>query len=404
MKPLFCSALGVFIIALGNAGIAWRWGLDPYAVAATRRKETSQDKAVVHGRYSDPHNVSAVVNRGLNFLHTWSGCSMASWIYQTPDNGESRRAEYNYNDCLESKDKTLNATNMHHFQAYDTVYVPYDALPEFGRLVLPLFHKPFVLISGQHGLFRPDEYQSTMLATMHNVLNHPHLVNWFVMDPKYQLGEYHTHAKVHPFPMGIYRMGQMEQDTLYPLRVAFLKSLHHPPQNQSRPQLIFTPYLSNNGPYRKRVTIPRSTTKLSVTEYYQTIASSRYVISPEGDRPDCYRHYETWALGAIPIVNADPAVYRHFVGHAIFVPQPRFKGNWTRKYKKRASASWSLKHLHQLIQSSNATHNRNMAFEEYWMEYIDRIVGIPLQWWDRYQGQKCRLNDFLPVVANVSSN
>jgi hypothetical protein len=35
-----------------------------------------------------------------------------------------------------------------------------------------------------------------------------------------------------------------------------------------------------------------------------------------------------------------------------------------------------------------------MAFEEYWMESIERVVGHALLWWDYRQSKSCMLKDF----------
>lgn len=58
--------------------------------------------------------------------------------------------------------------------------------------------------------------------------------------------------------------------------------------------------------------------KLAVDDYYRAMASTEYVLSPNGDRPDCYRHYEALLLGAIPIVSWQmrwlPGVHPWFQG------------------------------------------------------------------------------------------
>lgn len=41
--------------------------------------------------------------------------------------------------------------------------------------------------------------------------------------------------------------------------------------------------------------------KLEYEEYLSKIASSKFVLSPSGDRDDCHRHYEAIALDAVPI-------------------------------------------------------------------------------------------------------
>ena len=43
--------------------------------------------------------------------------------------------------------------------------------------------------------------------------------------------------------------------------------------------------------------------QLPILEFYEKIAKSKFVISPVGDRDDCYRHYESIGLAAIPISN-----------------------------------------------------------------------------------------------------
>lgn len=43
--------------------------------------------------------------------------------------------------------------------------------------------------------------------------------------------------------------------------------------------------------------------------YLQNIASSKYILSPHGDFPDCFRHYEAMYLSAIPITIRHPKLY-----------------------------------------------------------------------------------------------
>ena len=44
-----------------------------------------------------------------------------------------------------------------------------------------------------------------------------------------------------------------------------------------------------------------------------------------------------------------------------------------------------------------ATVNRNMVFEEYWMEHVEQVVGWPLEWWDVTANRAAVLQDFVPV-------
>lgn len=40
-------------------------------------------------------------------------------------------------------------------------------------------------------------------------------------------------------------------------------------------------------------------------DYLKTILESKYALSPEGENPDCSRHYECIGLGCVPICNVD---------------------------------------------------------------------------------------------------
>lgn len=46
--------------------------------------------------------------------------------------------------------------------------------------------------------------------------------------------------------------------------------------------------------------------KQSNEEYLQNLANSKYVLSPHGERPDCYRHWESMYVSAIPITLNHP--------------------------------------------------------------------------------------------------
>lgn len=55
-------------------------------------------------------------------------------------------------------------------------------------------------------------------------------------------------------------------------------------------------------------------TKLKPTEYYAEIGKYKFVISPEGNGIDCYRHYETWISKGIPIIQRNPFIEKKYCG------------------------------------------------------------------------------------------
>ena len=127
--------------------------------------------------------------------------------------------------------------------------------------------------------------------------------------------------------------------------------------------------------------------RMEMSLFHETLREHRYVISPNGDRPECFRHYEALGLGTIPITELDPVLHRHLAaGPVIF-----------------SESSWNVTQLELL--PSNMTVNRNLIFEEYWLEYVERIVGAPLRWWDNKQLRTILLSEltasFSPTYEGV---
>lgn len=53
---------------------------------------------------------------------------------------------------------------------------------------------------------------------------------------------------------------------------------------------------------------------LSAQEYYSSLPSYKFVISPEGNGIDCHRHYEALIAGCIPIVEDHPGIREKYKG------------------------------------------------------------------------------------------
>jgi hypothetical protein len=120
-------------------------------------------------------------------------------------------------------------------------------------------------------------------------------------------------------------------------------------------------------------------------KYYKTMHESKYIISPDGDRPECYRHYEAIGLGTMPITQLHPHLYRHLSGNVVF--------NETK---------WNLTELEMKL-PTNPNVNRRLIYEEYWMEYVERVVGRPMRWHDPYRKTRSSLSEITTsVMASIS--
>jgi len=88
------------------------------------------------------------------------------------------------------------------------------------------------------------------------------------------------------------------------------------------------------------------------------MAKSKYVLSPNGDRSECFRHYEAIGLGSVPITELDPILYRHFDnGSVIF-----------------NNKEWNLTLLEKELHPKPIV-KCSMIREDYWMDWVDNVIG-----------------------------
>ena len=66
-------------------------------------------------------------------------------------------------------------------------------------------------------------------------------------------------------------------------------------------------------------------TPLPQDEYYNKLGEYKFVVSPEGNGVDCYRHYETWLSKGIPIIQYSSFIANKYKGLPIL---------WTRDYSE----------------------------------------------------------------------
>jgi len=154
--------------------------------------------------------------------------------------------------------------------------------------------------------------------------------------------------------------------------------------NAPKNNFIFVGYFSMRTNKEKRKLVPQGE-KLHPTHHFSKMHASHYVVSPDGDRPDCYRHYESIGLNAMPITQMNPKYYRHLAGNVIF-----------------NNTNWNLTEL-EVSLPKNPRVNRRLVFEEYWMEYVEKIVGRPLRWWDSSRQVRCSLAEITDEAKSTSA-
>jgi hypothetical protein len=146
-----------------------------------------------------------------------------------------------------------------------------------------------------------------------------------------------------------------------------------------REHFIYAGHLSTRN-RDKRKKIPIQSDRIPECEYWKRMHKSQYVMSPDGDRPECHRHYEAIGMGTVPITSLDPVMHRHLEGSVVF-----------------DEFTWNLTKLEGVL-PRNPVVNRRMVFEEFWIEYIERVVGHPVRWWDRSRGVRCSLTEIAAIA------
>jgi len=123
--------------------------------------------------------------------------------------------------------------------------------------------------------------------------------------------------------------------------------------------------------------------QLEQEEVYAKMQNSRYVLSPSDSRPETHQHYEAIAFGSKPITSLDHILHRHLEGNVVFGEQ-----------------KWNLTELEETLPEYPLV-NRRLAFEEYWMEYIEREVGHHMRWWDPSLDERSSLADITDRVMKI---
>jgi hypothetical protein len=327
---------------------------------------------------SNRDNLATALNRtlkrGLNVITPVSGCHLAAWVFVSgsPDCENvqpARTLAYNQSD------------RFAHIQANDTVYVNIQGLQDLFYDVVIYLKVPITLISGQWQ--KTDELRDDIVQYL---LNHPRISKWFCqnLDTTVSANMIH-HPTLAPWPYGIQHT-RYNPELPIPVelfRDAFWKHLH---TAKSKGIMIGYFDVTTNS---NRARVSPVGTNLRHVEYYEEIALHRYLISPDGDRPECYRHYEAIGLGTIPLTQLNPKFYAHLSPAPIVYNMSSF---WNLSESKEELVAARKVHSHHET-------DRRMITEEYWIEYVDRIMGAPVRWSDILQDHKqAFFRDFLSEI------
>lgn len=284
---------------------------------------------------------STTTRRNQQLLTTLSGCHMTRWVYiqpivgyqravlEFPKNRDNPRRHdvqgFRFDDCLEEPHVRRlgfgadgdGVGNNKTLSKGDTIYIPIMKLPFFIEQDLDKVEVPVVIISGQWSGTVPlhQDHISTLL-------NHPMILAWFCQNIGVNVGgdlSLQHHPKLHPWPYGFsdapFRHEYTKQQTYANVvnkQQAATNHDHSSGNSTSRlstsandatagssiarddgkdTHFFFSHFSTNNNP-TARADIPNNKhPSRNLIDYYSDMARARFIFSPDGDRPETYRHY-----------------------------------------------------------------------------------------------------------------
>mmetsp|Transcript_10125 Transcript_10125/g.23078 ORF Transcript_10125/g.23078 Transcript_10125/m.23078 type:complete len:567 (-) Transcript_10125:125-1825(-) len=287
------------------------------------------------------------------YIDTHSGCRIARWYYSVGDEVVNPSQRIDLRDC-DRMPSRRNLTDPGAVRGNDTVYVTLAALPFFVDRALDRIDFDFVLISGQSHLVPPlaDE-------TIERILENEHVLHFFCQNLSKYGGRDKRHPKLSPFPYGL-----KGNAVRIAGQVNFLNFAGDMENSMNKSEFVYAGPLT--GTNAKRRNMPgREAERLPYGEFLTKVGRARYLLSPDGDRPECYRHYEALLLGTVPITELDPFLFRHLAGGPVVF----------------ANRDWNLTSLAAGLDPAPVV-NRNLVLEEYWMDWVDMVAGVDLNWSD----------------------
>jgi hypothetical protein len=287
-----------------------------FAVAQQQRRPRSRDldDAVQmlqqRRRLKEPHSLLPF------FVNPFSPMLLCDWHVTGKPDQSPNSSVWGDELSLRPLNASVAAAKAGAVRACETVCVDVTAFDEFVDQILPLLPERVVFFT--HRWRQPQLHRSNRTD---GVRSHPKVAHWFAQNPIYR-----QDARFSAFPYGV------RAEMLPDFADAFLGYHDHDggggggkeggssssSSSSTKNTTIEHLHLGPTHPSRERLIARRAAAGLgqrdSVPEYYAKIARTAFTTSPRGDRPDCYRHWESVALGAMPIANIDRELYGPLFG------------------------------------------------------------------------------------------
>jgi hypothetical protein len=198
-----------------------------------------------------------------------------------------------FNVLIPNNKNDILVTRNINFNDFDIVHCEVKLLERFYNNILTKINKRIILTTGQWQLPQVNKSSLTEL-----ILNNPNVVLWISQNPIYE-----DNPKYLAFPYGICH------DSLESYSNTLLKN-----SNSIKSKEIINLPMGKTHICRNRLPLLKP---IPSQYFYSFMANARYILSPIGDRDDCYRHYEAIGLGTIPISNVNEK-YKNIFGNNMY--------------------------------------------------------------------------------------
>jgi hypothetical protein len=178
---------------------------------------------------------------------------------------------------------------------YDIIYCQVNFLSDFFYEILEKIDKKIILATGQDQ--NPKIFKSELTD---KILKHKNISLWISQNPIYENSD-----KYLAFPYGL------NVNSVY----AYATFLYYYNNIEKPNNLIHLPLNYSTNPCRLKLPI---IPKISSIDFWIQIARAKFILSPIGDRDDCFRHYEAIGLGTIPVSNVSELYKNIFTTNMIY--------------------------------------------------------------------------------------
>ncbi len=228
--------------------------------------------------------------RGHDLVTPISGCELASF-------------------CVQSKTDLLNFVRFEVPSSWPVVYVENSMIDKF-MAPLDRLSAPIVMISGKEELFhcckKIDAYGYGTREIEH-ILQSKNIQHWYMMNPNFR------HPKVSGWPYGVKSSSIDRIVATWKMKITRV------------PGAVYRAYVGvTHRPNRYGLITERKT---DYDSYLKRLRQVEYVLSPNGDRPDCYRHYEALALGTCAVTEMSAHLYSFLNGTGMLFDEDMFSWN-----------------------------------------------------------------------------